>query len=109
MFDCVMPTRHARNGMAFTRRGAVAIKNRVHADDPAPIDADCSCPTCRRYSRAYIRHLYTRGEMTAGVLLTWHNLFHYLDSMKRIRHAIASAKFAEFRRQAVASAAHPSS
>lgn len=105
LFDCVMPTRHARNGMAFTRNGRIAIKNRAHADDGSPLDPDCACPTCRRYSRAYLRHLHVRGEMTASILLTWHNLFHYLDSMRSIRHAIASARFAEFRRQAVASSA----
>jgi len=105
MFDCVMPTRHARNGMAFTSEGRVSIKKRVYAADDRPLDPACGCPTCRRYSRAYLRHLTVRGEMTAGILMTWHNLFHYLDSMRSIRHAIASASFAEFRRKAAASVA----
>ncbi len=108
MFDCVMPTRHARNGMAFTHRGRISIKKREYADDPRPLDEDCPCPTCRRYSRAYLRHLKVRGEMTAAVLLTWHNLFHYLDSMRSIRHAIASAEFAEFRRATAARTAESS-
>lgn len=100
LFDCVMPTRHARNGTAFTRTGRVSIKNSEHAGDERPLDADCACPTCRRYSRAYLRAMKLRGEMAAGILLTWHNLFHYLDTMRAIRHAIASARFAEFRRAA---------
>lgn len=97
LFDCVMPTRHARNGMAFTRAGTLSIRNRRYADDSEPLDAGCACPTCRRYSRAYLRHLKLRGEMLASILLTWHNLFHYLDTMRSIRHAIASATFAQFR------------
>jgi queuine tRNA-ribosyltransferase len=102
LFDCVIPTRHARNGMAFTSGGPISIKNQAYADDQRPLDPACACPTCRRYSRAYLRHLKVRGEMTAGILLTWHNLFHYLDSMRNIRHAIASAKFAEIRRPVAA-------
>jgi queuine tRNA-ribosyltransferase len=102
LFDCVMPTRHARNGMAFTREGRIAIKNQVYADDQRPLDADCRCPTCRRHSRAYLRHLQARRDMNASIYLTWHNLFHYLDSMRGIRHAIASARFADFRRAAAA-------
>jgi len=108
MFDCVMPTRHARNGMAFTSEGRISIKNQIFAADERPLDPACACPTCRRYSRAYLRHLQVRGEMTAGILLTWHNLFHYLDSMRAIRHAIASDRFAEFRRAAAASVADSS-
>jgi len=104
LFDCVMPTRHARNGMAFTSEGRISIKNSVHAGDDRPLDPNCACPTCRRYSRGYLRAMKQRGEMAAGILLTWHNLFHYLDSMRAIRHAIASARFAEFRRAAVAKA-----
>jgi queuine tRNA-ribosyltransferase len=96
---------HARNGTAFTSEGRISIKNQVYAADPGPLDPACRCPTCRRYSRAYLRHLQVRGEMTAGILLTWHNLFHYLDSMRAIRQAIASAGFAEFRRKAAASVA----
>ena len=102
LFDCVIPTRHARNGMAFTSEGRISIKNQKYAADDGPLDPGCSCPTCRRYSRAYLRLLMVRGEMSAGIMLTWHNLFHYLDTMRSIRHAIASAGFAEFRRNIAA-------
>ncbi len=108
MFDCVMPTRHARNGMAFTSEGRISVKNRAYADDDRPLDPACCCPTCRRYSRSYLRYLTVRGEMTASILLTWHNLFRYLDRMRCIRHAIAAEKFAEFRRKAAASVAESS-
>ena len=104
LFDCVMPTRHARNGMAFTSEGRISIKNAEHAGVDRPLDPECGCPTCRRYSRAYLRTMKQRGEMAAGILLTWHNLYYYLDSMRAIRHAIASARFAEFRRAAAAKA-----
>jgi queuine tRNA-ribosyltransferase len=97
LFDCVIPTRHARNGMAFTREGTLVIRHTRYATDPAPLDPDCGCPTCARYSRAYLRHLRLRGEMLGGVLMTQHNLWHYLDTMRRIRHAIASGSFAELR------------
>ena len=107
MFDCVMPTRHARNGMAFTAAGRIVIKNQRFAADERPLDPTCACAVCRRYSRAYLRHLQTRGQMTAAMLLTWHNLFHYLDTMRAVRHALAAGKFAEFRRQAAAGVAPP--
>jgi queuine tRNA-ribosyltransferase len=100
LFDCVMPTRHARNGVAFTSKGKISIRNTCYAEDPEPLDSNCGCPTCRRYSRAYLRHLKMRSEMSGAILLTWHNLFHYLDSMRRIRHAIASASLAELLLQA---------
>jgi queuine tRNA-ribosyltransferase len=95
LFDCVMPTRHARNGVAFTSKGKISIKNSAYAEDPEPLDINCGCPTCKRYSRAYLRHLKMRSEMSGAILLTWHNLFHYLDSMRRIRHAIASGSLAD--------------
>ncbi len=97
LFDCVIPTRHARNGMAFTRDGTLVIRHTRYATDPEPLDSSCGCPTCARYSRAYLRHLRLRGEMLGGVLMTQHNLWHYLDTMRRIRHAIASGSFAEMR------------
>ena len=97
MFDCVMPTRHARNGVAFTRTGRVTIRNAKHRADPAPLDEECACHTCARYSRAYIRHLKVRGEMLAGSLMTLHNLWFYLDTMRRIRQAIASGAAIEMR------------
>ena len=108
LFDCVMPTRHARNGAAFTSEGRISIKNRQYAADDGPLDPACACPTCQRYSRAYLRLLQVRGEMSAGILLTWHNLFHYLDTMRAMRDAIASASFTEFRRNVAADAAESS-
>lgn len=98
MFDCVMPTRNARNGQLFTRLGPLAIKNARYANDPRPPDPDCACPTCRRHSRAYLRHLFMSGEMSAAALNTVHNLHFYLDTMKAIRKAIASGSFNLFRR-----------
>ncbi len=97
LFDCVMPTRHARNGVAFTNDGVVTVRHARHANDDGPLDAACKCTTCERYSRAYLRHLKLRGEMLGGVLMTIHNLWHYLDTMRRIRHAIGSGAFAEMR------------
>ena len=99
MFDCVMPTRNARNGSLFTSRGKVAIKNAKYADDEAPLDANCSCLTCRTVSRAYLRHLYVNGEIAASVYNTIHNLAFYLDLMRGIRQAVASNKFGAFRRE----------
>ncbi len=88
MMDCVMPTRNARNGLLFTSQGRLSIKNAVHARDPRPIDESCGCPVCQRYSRAYLRHLFQSGEMLAAALNTVHNIYHYLDTMRRVRHAI---------------------
>jgi queuine tRNA-ribosyltransferase len=98
LFDCVLPTRNARNGQLFTRRGPLAIKNARYAEDPSPPDPDCACPTCRRHSRAYLRHLFVAGEMTASTLNTLHNLHFYLDTMREIRKAIEFGTFNEFRR-----------
>jgi queuine tRNA-ribosyltransferase len=97
MFDCVMPTRNARNGQVFTWRGPLNIKNAAYARDPEPIDATCGCSVCQRYSRAYLRHLYTANEILNSVLSTHHNLYFYLDIMKKMRQAIAFGNFAEFR------------
>jgi queuine tRNA-ribosyltransferase len=97
MFDCVLPTRNARNGQLFTRRGPIAIKNAKYAEDDRPPDPDCSCPTCRSHSRAYLRHLFMAGEMSAAALNTVHNLHFYLDTMKGIRKAIEFGRFDEFR------------
>jgi queuine tRNA-ribosyltransferase len=99
MFDCVLPTRNARNGQLFTSQGRINIKNARYADDDAPLDADCRCYACRRHSRAYLRHLYLAGEMTAGALNTLHNLTFYLDTMKRIREAIVFGRFDTFRQE----------
>jgi queuine tRNA-ribosyltransferase len=97
MFDCVMPTRNARNGSLFTSAGKVAIKNAKYADDPGPLDPHCSCVTCTTVSRAYLRHLYLSDEIAALVYNTIHNLSFYLDLMRAIRQAIASNSFGQFR------------
>ena len=88
MMDCVLPTRNARNGYLFTTTGRLIIKNSAWAQDPRPIDENCACPTCRQYSRAYLRHLFMAGEMLYSTLATMHNLFVYLDRMRAIRQAI---------------------
>jgi queuine tRNA-ribosyltransferase len=102
LFDCVLPTRNARNGQLFTRHGPISIKNARYADDPDPLDPDCACPTCRRHSRAYLRHLFMTGEMSSGILNTVHNLHFYLDTMRRIRKAIEFGIFEDFRREFLA-------
>ena len=98
LFDCVLPTRNARNGQIFTRQGPVAIKNARYATDPRPPDPGCGCPTCRRHSRAYLRHLFVVGEMSASFLNTVHNLYFYLDTMRAIRKAIEFGTFETFKR-----------
>jgi queuine tRNA-ribosyltransferase len=97
MFDCVLPTRNGRNGQLFTSQGRINIKNARYAEDDGPVDPDCLCYTCRTYSRAYLRHLYTVGEMTAATLNTLHNLYFYLDTLRRIREAIALGRFENFK------------
>jgi len=97
IFDCVLPTRNARNGQLFTSEGRINIKNARYAEDDRPLDPACACYTCRHHSRAYLRHLYLAGEMTAGALNTLHNLSFYLDTMRRIRDAIAFRTFDTFR------------
>ena len=97
MFDCVMPTRNARNGTLFTSEGKIAIKNARFAADEGPLDPNCRCVTCTSVSRAYLRHLYTNGEIAAAVYNTIHNLSFYLDLMRSIRQAIASNSFRSFR------------
>jgi queuine tRNA-ribosyltransferase len=97
MFDCVMPTRNARNGQLFTSEGRINIRNARYAEDDRPLDPACACYTCRRHSRAYLRHLHLAGEMSAGALNTLHNLTFYLDTMRRIREAITLRTFETFR------------
>jgi queuine tRNA-ribosyltransferase len=97
MFDCVLPTRNARNGQLLTRRGPLSIKNARYAEDFGPPDPECGCYTCRHFSRAYLRHLFVAGEMTAATLNTVHNLYFYLDTMKRIREAIMFGTFGRLR------------
>jgi queuine tRNA-ribosyltransferase len=89
LFDCVMPTRNARNGQLFTSEGRLNIKNAQYSDDPGPADPHCGCYTCRHFSRAYLRHLFVAGEIAAATLNTLHNLTFYLDTMRRIREAIS--------------------
>ena len=98
MFDCVMPTRHARNGYLFTRTGRVVIKHARYVDDLSPLDETCGCYTCQNYSRAYLRHLYISKEILAMRLNTIHNLHFYLNMMREIRAAIESGSFDEFRK-----------
>lgn len=97
MFDCVMPTRNARNGQLFTRRGRLNIKNSRYKEDSQPIDDACQCEACRRYSRAYVRHLYMCGEILGSILSTLHNVSFYLDMMGAIRQSISLGTFIEFR------------
>ena len=97
MFDCVMPTRNARNGQLFTSRGKLNIKNARYKDDPQPIDEGCVCAVCKRYSRAYVRHLYMSGEILGSVLSSLHNVSFYLDMMESIRQSIVLGTFIEFR------------
>ena len=97
MFDCVLPTRNARNGQAFTADGPVSIKQARHARDPAPLQADCACYACRRFSRAYLRHLFVSDELLAYRLLTLHNLQFFLGLMATMRTAIAQRAFEAFR------------
>ncbi len=96
LFDCVLPTRNARNGCVFTSQGKVVVKSARYARDEAPLDPACECSVCRRYSRGYIRHLFGAGEMLAAVLATHHNLHFYLDTVRKIRQAIDSREFGNF-------------
>ena len=96
MFDCVLPTRNARNGWLFTRHGDIKIRNAVHRDDPRPLDPDCGCLACTRFSRAYLHHLQRANEILGARLNTIHNLHYYLDLMQRARAAIENRRFAAF-------------
>ncbi|WP_170324784.1 tRNA guanosine(34) transglycosylase Tgt [Ruegeria arenilitoris] len=103
MMDCVLPSRSGRTGQVFTRYGVVNIKNARHADDPRPLDEQCSCPACSNYSRAYLHHVFRSNEMISGMLLTWHNLHYFQEIMQGMRDAIAAGTFdawqAEFHAQ----------
>src|SRR5216684_2458634 len=96
MMDCVLPTRAARHACLYTSEGRVLIKNARYAQDQRPIDPKCSCSVCRRYSRAYLRHLFAAGELTAAILATHHNVHFYLDIMRQIREAIEFGNLANF-------------
>ena len=98
MFDCVMPTRNARNGRLFTREGTLNIKNARYAEDDDPVDPGCGCYTCRTCSRAYLRHLFVAGERPRVPLNTLHNLYFYLDTMRRVRR-LAFGTFEKFRQE----------
>ncbi len=93
MMDCVLPSRSGRTGQAWTRRGQVNIKNARHAEDPRPLDEQCTCPACRNYSRAYLHHVFRSQEMISGMLLTWHNLHYFQEIMQGMRDAIAAGTF----------------
>lgn len=92
MFDCVIPTRSGRNGQAFTKYGTVNIRNSKYADDPAPLEHDCLCPTCVNYSRAYLHHTVKIGEIIGSMLMTWHNISYFQNLMKRIREHIINGQ-----------------
>ncbi|HSX76401.1 MAG TPA: tRNA guanosine(34) transglycosylase Tgt [Shinella sp.] len=96
MFDCVMPTRSGRHGLAFTRRGRINLRNARHAEDMRPLDEESTCPAARDYSRAYLHHLIRANELLGGMLLTWNNLSYYQDLMAGIRKAIEEGRFADF-------------
>lgn len=102
MFDCVLPTRLARNGTAFTKAGTVALKNAANAEDPGPIEEGCECPACRQFSRAYLRHLIKAEEILGLRLVSLHNLHFYLNLLRTARRHILEGTFAEFRREFVA-------
>ena len=97
MFDCVLPTRNARNGWLFTRYGDIKLRNSRYRTDTAPPDETCGCPACRKFTRAYLHHLQRVNEILGARLNTIHNLYYYLDLMKRARKAIAAQRFGEFR------------
>ncbi len=99
MFDCVLPTRNARTGMAFTTEGPLVFRNAVYAEDDRPLDPNCKCRVCQRYSRAYIRHLYNQSEITALVLATYHSSWFFQELMRNIRKSIEAGRLAEFRRE----------
>ena len=99
MFDCVMPTRNGRTGGVFTSLGKLNIRNAQFADDESPLDENCPCSVCRRYSRSYIRHLYQAKEMLAAILISHHNLAFFLDTMRQVRQSIKLGRFGKFRQE----------
>ena len=99
MFDCVMPTRNARNGMLFTSHGKISIKQSRFKQDPEPLDAECECPTCKNYSRAYLQHLFKSGEILGVRLNTYHNLFFFISLVKQARKAIIEKRYLKFKKE----------
>ncbi|GIX03213.1 MAG: queuine tRNA-ribosyltransferase [Planctomycetaceae bacterium] len=97
LFDCVLPTRNGRNASAFTSQGPIRLRNLQYRLDDRPIDPECSCPVCRRFSRAYLRHLFLAREMLGPILLSWHNLSYYQQLMRNLREAIQRGMLAEYR------------
>lgn len=97
LFDCVLPTRNARNGFLFTSQGPVVIKQSRYREDASPVDPNCDCSVCRNYSRAYLRHLFISGEMNSAILNTWHNVHFYLRWMEKIRESIATDTLEELK------------
>ncbi|MBW1742207.1 MAG: tRNA-guanine transglycosylase, partial [Deltaproteobacteria bacterium] len=98
MFDCVIPTRNARNGQIFVRGGSINISNAQHRDDQGPVEAGCPCYTCRNYSRAYLRHLFMAKELLAYRLNTIHNIHHFMALMREMREAIREDRFDQFKK-----------
>jgi queuine tRNA-ribosyltransferase len=107
LFDCVLPTRNARNGQLFTSEGRLSIRNARHRADPRPPDPRCRCFTCRTASRAYLRHLHLAGEMTAATLMTIHNLAFYLDTLDRMRQSLRLGRFEAYRQETLRALAAP--
>jgi queuine tRNA-ribosyltransferase len=99
MFDCVLPTRNARTGMAFTHEGEIVYKNAPYAADSSPLDSECDCYTCRTFTRAYLRHLFNAGEMLAPRLATLHNVHFFLHLMGEVRRSIQQDTFDTFRKE----------
>ncbi len=97
LFDCVLPTRNGRNATGFTHAGILRLRNQIHARDERPLDPQCPCPVCRRFSRAYLRHLFMVNEMLGPILLSWHNLSYYQQLLAGLRQAIAENRAGEFR------------
>jgi queuine tRNA-ribosyltransferase len=102
MFDCVIPTRNGRTGSAFTSRGKINLRNAKHSDDDGPIDTDCRCSVCARYSRGYLRHLHQAGEMLAATLVSHHNLAFFMETMRQVREAIKEGRYGAFRAEFLA-------
>src|SRR5688572_4698999 len=107
LFDCVLPTRNARNGQLFTSEGKISIRNAQYRADGRPPDPRCACFTCRTASRAYLRHLHLAGEMTAATLLTIHNLAFYLDTLRQMRESLRLGRFEAFRQETLRALAAP--
>ena len=99
MMDCVLPTRIARNGTVFTSHGRLVIKNSKYARDFSPLDSECDCPVCKKYSRAYIRHLMSTGEILGARLTSYHNLYFLVHLMEKIKEAIRQDSLGDFRQE----------